>query len=94
MRTAIDVPVPEVRLRRFFCSPLWRSYPVLVALILVSIGFAVTLGMLLFGSDRAAVPTPTVRGELEDSSKARARAESDGREVEEPRRLHFNLGRG
>ena len=51
----------------------------LVALILVSIGFAVTLGMLLFGSNRAAVPAPTsnVRGELEDPSKARARFESE-----------------
>ncbi|WP_224250241.1 coiled-coil domain-containing protein [Hyalangium gracile] len=49
----------------------------LVALILVSIGFAVTLGMLLFGSNRASVPTPTVKGELDDASKARARAESE-----------------
>ncbi|KFE67256.1 hypothetical protein [Hyalangium minutum] len=53
----------------------------LVALILVSIGFAVTLGMLLFGSNRAAIPAPTsnnnVRGELEDPSKARARFESE-----------------
>lgn len=50
----------------------------LVALILVSIGFAVTLGMLLFGSNRAAVPAPTtVKGELEDPSKARAHFESE-----------------
>lgn len=53
----------------------------LVALILVSIGFAVTLGMLLFGgSNRAAVPampSSNVRGELEDPSKARARFESE-----------------
>ena len=48
----------------------------LVALILVSIGFAVTLGMLLFGSNRAAIPAcPShVKGELEDPSKARARS--------------------
>jgi chromosome segregation ATPase len=53
---------------------------VLVALILVSIGFAVTLGMLLFGSNRAALPAPSsnnVRGEVEDPSKARARFESE-----------------
>jgi chromosome segregation ATPase len=50
---------------------------VLVALILVSIGFAVTLGMLLFGSNQAAVPTPSARKELDDGSKARARAESE-----------------
>jgi chromosome segregation ATPase len=52
---------------------------VLVALILVSIGFAVTLGMLLFGSNRAAVPASTshARAELEDPSKARARFESE-----------------
>jgi chromosome segregation ATPase len=50
---------------------------VLVALILVSIGFAVTLGMLLFGSNRAAVPAPSVKGELEDPSKARAHFESE-----------------
>ena len=49
----------------------------LVALILVSIGFAVTLGMLLFGSNRAAVPTPAVKAELGDASKARAHAESE-----------------
>lgn len=53
----------------------------LVALILVSLGFAVTLGMLLFGgSNRAAIPaapTSNVRGELEDPSKARARFESE-----------------
>ncbi|MBU8897529.1 cell envelope biogenesis protein TolA, partial [Corallococcus sp. M34] len=55
----------------------------LVALILVSIGFAVTLGILLFG-DRgsagtgpAAMSSPTVRGELETESKARAKAESE-----------------
>jgi chromosome segregation ATPase len=54
---------------------------VLVALILVSIGFAVTLGMLLFGSNRAAIPAHTsnnnARAELEDPSKARARFESE-----------------
>ncbi|MFL5350319.1 MAG: cell envelope biogenesis protein TolA [Hyalangium sp.] len=49
----------------------------LVALILVSIGFAVTLGMLLFGSNQAAVSTPSARKELDDGSKARARAESE-----------------
>jgi chromosome segregation ATPase len=50
---------------------------VLVALILVSIGFAVTLGMLLFGSNQAAVPAPTVKGALEDPSKSRANFESE-----------------
>jgi chromosome segregation ATPase len=50
---------------------------VLVALILVSIGFAVTLGMLLFGSNKAAVPAPTVKGALEDPSKSRAHFESE-----------------
>jgi chromosome segregation ATPase len=51
---------------------------VLVALILVSIGFAITLGMLLFGSNRAALPSTThMRGETEDVSKARAKAESE-----------------
>jgi chromosome segregation ATPase len=51
---------------------------VLVALILVSLGFAVTLGMLLFGSNRAAVPAPThFKGELEDPSKARAHFEAE-----------------
>jgi chromosome segregation ATPase len=50
---------------------------VLVALILVSIGFAITLGMLLFGSNRAAIQSPAVQGQLEDVSKARSRAESE-----------------
>ena len=53
----------------------------LVALILVSIGFAITLYMLLFGEKRggsAALPaSPSVKGELEEASKARGRAESE-----------------
>lgn len=49
----------------------------LVALILVSIGFAVTLGMLLFGSNQAAVPAPTLKGALEEPSKPRAHFESE-----------------
>ncbi|HLL06457.1 MAG TPA: cell envelope biogenesis protein TolA [Myxococcaceae bacterium] len=40
----------------------------LVALILVSIGFAITLGMLLFGSNRATVAAPAPRAELSDGS--------------------------
>ncbi|ADO73588.1 hypothetical protein [Stigmatella aurantiaca] len=51
----------------------------LVALILVSIGFAITLGMLLFGSNRAALPPPAAKkAELaEDASKARARTSAE-----------------
>jgi hypothetical protein len=70
----------------FFAVPL-EVVSVLVALILVSLGFAITLGMLLFGSNRAAVlPASTAttatgttkRAELpEDASKARARAVAD-----------------
>ena len=47
------------------------------ALILVSIGFAVTLGILLFGSHQAAVPTPSAKKEMDDGAKARARTESE-----------------
>lgn len=56
----------------------------LVALILVSIGFAVTLGILLFGgSNRAALPSsssssvPSARNELESESQRRAKAETE-----------------
>lgn len=54
----------------------------LVALILVSIGFAVTLGILLFGgSNRAALPSssssPSVRNELESETQKRAKAETE-----------------
>ncbi|MFP2910498.1 cell envelope biogenesis protein TolA, partial [Pyxidicoccus sp. 3LFB2] len=54
----------------------------LVALILVSIGFAVTLGILLFGgSNRAALPSspssPTFRNELESETQKRAKAETE-----------------
>lgn len=57
-----------------------------VALILVSIGFAVTLGLLLFGdkggassgtANRPSVSSPSFRGELESETKARAKAESE-----------------
>ncbi|RKH33306.1 cell envelope biogenesis protein TolA [Corallococcus praedator] len=56
-----------------------------VALILVSIGFAITLGMLLFGgksgtdgtANRSSVSSPSFRGELESETKARAKAESE-----------------
>jgi chromosome segregation ATPase len=57
--------------------------PVLVALILVSIGFAVTLGILLFGgSNRAALPSsspssPSFRNELESETQKRAKMESE-----------------
>jgi hypothetical protein len=58
--------------------------PVLVALILVSIGFAVTLGILLFGgSNRAALPSsssssaPSSRNELESESQRRTKAEAE-----------------
>jgi hypothetical protein len=58
--------------------------PVLVALILVSIGFAVTLGILLFGgSNRAALPSsssssaPAFRNELESESQRRTKAEAE-----------------
>jgi len=48
------------------------------ALIIVSILLAITLGMLIFGSNRNALPAPNVKkGELEDPSKARARFESE-----------------
>ncbi|RKI52656.1 cell envelope biogenesis protein TolA, partial [Corallococcus sp. AB049A] len=62
----------------------------LVALILVSVGFAVTLGLLLFGDKSGAganagrpsltsssSSAPSFRGELESESKARAKAESE-----------------
>lgn len=57
----------------------------LVALILVSIGFAVTLGILLFGgSNRAALPSssssstaPAFRNELESESQRRTKAEAE-----------------
>ncbi|WP_163998385.1 cell envelope biogenesis protein TolA [Pyxidicoccus caerfyrddinensis] len=56
----------------------------LVALILVSIGFAVTLGILLFGgSNRAALPSsssssaPSSRNELESESQRRTKAEAE-----------------
>ena len=64
-----------------------------VALFLVSLGFAVTLGMLLFGNKRAGGPAiaPT-RGhtpQLESESKARAQTEAElerkRRELEEQR---------
>jgi chromosome segregation ATPase len=61
--------------------------PLLVALILVSVGFAVTLGLLLFGDKSGAganagrpsltSSAPSFRGELESESKARAKAESE-----------------
>jgi hypothetical protein len=63
--------------------------PLLVALILVSVGFAVTLGLLLFGDKSGAganagrpslspsSSSPSFRGELETESKARAKAESE-----------------
>jgi len=55
---------------------------VLVALILVSIGFAVTLGILLFGgSNQAALPSssssPSFRNELESETQKRAKAETE-----------------
>ncbi|MCP3140790.1 coiled-coil domain-containing protein [Pyxidicoccus xibeiensis] len=55
----------------------------LVALILVSIGFAVTLGILLFGgSNRAALPSSASssssgRNELESETQRRAKAEAE-----------------
>ena len=55
----------------------------LFALILVSVGFAVTLGLLLFkdkggaGTGHASVSSPSFRGELESETKARAKAESE-----------------
>lgn len=60
----------------------------LFALILVSVGFAVTLGLLLFrdtsgagaNAGRPSLSTsssPSVRGELESETKARAKAESE-----------------
>nr|WP_225937480.1 cell envelope biogenesis protein TolA [Myxococcus sp. RHSTA-1-4] len=54
----------------------------MVALILVSIGFAVTLGILLFGgSNRAALPSsssaPSSRNELESETQRRAKAEAE-----------------
>ncbi|RKH10825.1 cell envelope biogenesis protein TolA [Corallococcus sp. CA053C] len=55
----------------------------LFALILVSVGFAVTLGLLLFrdkgsaGMGPASVSSPSFRGELESETKARAKAESE-----------------
>ncbi|RKH51094.1 cell envelope biogenesis protein TolA [Corallococcus llansteffanensis] len=55
----------------------------LFALILVSVGFAVTLGLLLFrdkggaGVGPASVSSPSFRGELESETKARAKAESE-----------------
>ncbi len=62
----------------------------LVALILVSIGFAVTLGMLLFGSNNAAaIPAPARRAELDDgAAKARSREaelEKKQKELDEQR---------
>ncbi|MCY1045906.1 cell envelope biogenesis protein TolA [Corallococcus sp. bb12-1] len=57
-----------------------------VALILVSVGFAVTLGLLLFGdkggasggtANRPSVSSSSFRGELESETKARAKAESE-----------------
>ena len=55
----------------------------LFALILVSVGFAVTLGLLLFRDKggasvgHASVSSPSSRGELESETKARAKAESE-----------------
>ncbi len=54
----------------------------LVALILVSVALAISLYVNLFGSKSAgagptAVAAPSVRGELEEASKARSRAESE-----------------
>ncbi|WP_205525989.1 cell envelope biogenesis protein TolA [Pyxidicoccus trucidator] len=54
----------------------------LVALILVSIGFAVTLGILLFGgSNRAALSSspssPSFRNELESETQKRAKVETE-----------------
>jgi chromosome segregation ATPase len=50
---------------------------VLVALILVSIGFAVTLGILLFGNRSAHALPPTGQGQLEAETRARAAAEAE-----------------
>jgi len=75
MSTAIDAPVLDVRLRRFFAA--LEVVLVLVALILVSIGFAITLGMLLFGSNRATVAAPAPRAELSDGSPRPARPSAE-----------------
>lgn len=60
-----------------------------VALILVSIALALTLGMLLFGNPRGAATSPDVQQKLDAASKARSAAETEldkkRRELEEQR---------